>query len=141
CGRVYRRLRREMRGREFQRAASAAFLPVPVASLGHSGGFGKVAVWIEQRLNLIPRGGGERAAETLGGAGLAKAAAAGTALVVAGGALTGRLVHDIAGPSGSRAHQSARIESRADRSGRPMSPTQPTVVLAPNLSTAPSIRR
>jgi anti-sigma factor RsiW len=29
CGRVYRKLRREMRGREFQRAAAAAFLPLP----------------------------------------------------------------------------------------------------------------
>jgi len=90
CGRVYRQLRREMRGREFQRAAAAAFLPVPVVSLGHSGGVGKIAVWIEQRIKFLPRGGSERAAEVLGGAGIAKAAAAAsTAVVLAGGALTG----------------------------------------------------
>src|ERR1019366_10200256 len=61
CGRVYRELRREMRGREFQRAAAAAFLPVPATSLGHVGGLGKLAVWIEQRINFLPRGGGGRA--------------------------------------------------------------------------------
>jgi DNA-directed RNA polymerase specialized sigma24 family protein len=83
CGRVYRQLRREMRGREFQRAAAAAFLPVPAVSLGHVGGVGKIAVWIEQRINCLPRGSGTRAAEVLGGAGIAKAAVAGTALVAA----------------------------------------------------------
>jgi DNA-directed RNA polymerase specialized sigma24 family protein len=115
CGRVYRRLRREMRGRDWQRAASAAFLPpMPALSLGHTGGFGKIAIWIEQRLSFIPRGGGERAAEALGGAGLVKAAAAGTAIVVAGSALTGHIVHEITAPNGSRHHtRSARIERRA----------------------------
>ncbi|HEY4895252.1 MAG TPA: hypothetical protein VII01_04105 [Solirubrobacteraceae bacterium] len=97
CGRVYRQLRREMRGREFQRAAAAAFLPMPAVSLGHAGGLGKLAVSIEQRINFWPRGSGERAAEVLGGAGIAKAAAAGTAIVLAGSALTGHLVHAIAG--------------------------------------------
>jgi hypothetical protein len=104
-----------MRGREFQRAASAAFLPMPAASLGHTGGFGEVAVWIEQRLSFIPRGGGERAAEALGGAGLVKAAAAGTALVVAGSAIGGHLVHDITAPNAPRHHRSTRIEWRADQ--------------------------
>ncbi len=37
CGRVYRELRREMRGREFQRAAVAAFLPLPAMTPGHIG--------------------------------------------------------------------------------------------------------
>ena len=56
CGRVYRQLRREMRAREFQRAAAAAFLPLPAVSVGHIGGFGKLAVWIEQRINFFPAG-------------------------------------------------------------------------------------
>ena len=38
-----RQLRREMRGREFQRAAVAAFLPLPAISAGHVGGVGKLA--------------------------------------------------------------------------------------------------
>jgi DNA-directed RNA polymerase specialized sigma24 family protein len=87
CGRVYRQLRREMREREFQRAAVAAFLPLPAISVGHVGGAGKLAIWIEQRISFIPRGSGERTAEVLGGAGIAKAAVAGTAIVAAGAAL------------------------------------------------------
>ncbi len=85
CRRLYVGLRREMRGREFQRAAAAAFLPMPVAPLAHAGagGLGKLAVWVEQRVGLLPRGSGERAAEVLGGAGVAKAAVAGTAIVAA----------------------------------------------------------
>ena len=108
CGRVYRQLRREMRGREFQRAAVAAFLPLPAMPAGHVGGLGKLAIWIEQRISFMPRGGGERAAEALGGAGIAKAAVAGTAIVAAGGALTGHLVHSIEGAP-SHAHHRAHV--------------------------------
>ena len=97
-----------MHGREFQRAAVAAFLPLPAISAGHVGGVGKVAIWIEQRISFMPRGGGERAAEALGGAGIAKAAVAGTAIVAAGGALTGHLVHSIEGAQ-SRAHHHAHV--------------------------------
>jgi hypothetical protein len=140
CGRVYRRLRREMRGREWQRAASAAFLPVPAASLEHSGGLGRVAVWIEQRLSFIPRGGGGRGTEALGGAGLVKAAAAGTALVVAGSALGGHLVHDITA-SNAPHHRSARIETRADQLGRPATPTESVSARASGLSVNPSGQR
>jgi DNA-directed RNA polymerase specialized sigma24 family protein len=142
CGRVYRRLRREMRGREWQRAASAAFLPMPAVSLGHTGGFGKVAVWIEQHLSFIPRGGGERAAETLGGAGVVKAAAAGTAIVLAGSAIGGHLVHDITAPSAPRHQSHARIERQADRPVRLATTTAPIVVSARNSSlTADSSRQ
>jgi RNA polymerase sigma-70 factor (ECF subfamily) len=111
CGRVYRQLRREMRGREFQRAAVAAFLPLPAIPAGHVGGVGKLAIWIEQRINFMPRGGSERAAEALGGAGIAKAAVAGTAIVAAGGALTGHLVHSIEGAR-SQAHHRAHVARR-----------------------------
>jgi DNA-directed RNA polymerase specialized sigma24 family protein len=114
CGRVYRQLRREMRGREFQRAAVAAFLPLPAVSVGHIGAAGKLAIWIEQRINFMPRGGGERAAEALGGAGIAKAAVAGTAIVAAGGALTGHLVHSIEGAQ-SHAHHRARVVGQVSR--------------------------
>lgn len=97
CGRVYRQMRREMRGREFQRAAAAAFLPAPVVSFGHAGGLERIAVWVEQRINFLPRGGGDRVAEVLGGAGVAKAAVAGTVVIAAGSALTGHVVHVIEG--------------------------------------------
>jgi hypothetical protein len=143
CGRVYRQLRREMRGREFQRAAAAAFLPVPATSLGHVGGLGKLAVWIEQRINFLPRGGGGRAAEALGGAGLAKAAAAGTAIVIAGSALTGHLVHDITAPNAPRAHRSARVERRAEEPVSLATPTESAAVSAraSSLSAVPSRQR
>jgi DNA-directed RNA polymerase specialized sigma24 family protein len=108
CGRVYRKLRREMRGREFQRAAAAAFLPMPAASFAHAGGLGRLAAWIQERIPGLPHGTGERAAEALGGAGLAKAAATGTAIVVAGSALTGHIVHVIAGAHAPAHHHGAR---------------------------------
>src|SRR5271166_6194423 len=114
CGRVYRQLRREMRGREFQRAAVAAFLPLPAITAGHVGGAGKLAIWIEQRINFMPRGGGERTAEALGGVGIAKAAIAGTAIVAAGGALTGHLVHSIEGTQ-SQAHHRAHVARQVDQ--------------------------
>jgi DNA-directed RNA polymerase specialized sigma24 family protein len=108
CSRMYRRMRREMRGREFQRAAVAAFLPIVPVPTGHVGGMGSLAIWIEQRLSFIPRGSGGRAAEVLGGAGIAKAAVAGTAIVAAGGALTGHILPAIEGtrkpPADHRGH-------------------------------------
>jgi hypothetical protein len=114
CGMVYRRVRREMRSREFQRAAVAAFLPLPAMSVGHVGGLGKLAIWIEQRIHFMPRGSGERTAEALGGAGIAKAAVAGTAIVAAGGALTGHLVHAIEGPQ-SPGHHRAHVARRVSQ--------------------------
>lgn len=83
CRRWYAGLCREMRGREFRRAAVAAFLPMPAEPLAHAEGLGKLAAWIEHRLGFPPHGSGERAAEVLGGAGVAKAAVAGTAIVAA----------------------------------------------------------
>jgi DNA-directed RNA polymerase specialized sigma24 family protein len=139
CRRVYRRLRREMRGREWQRAASAAFLPIPAVSLGHVGGFGKLAVWLEQRLSFVPRGSGERTAEVLGGAGLVKAAVAGTAIVVAGGALTGHIVHEITEPTRSRHH--AHIARRAAHSAGTATPAATSVVApSPSSSAGGSLR-
>jgi hypothetical protein len=84
CGRLYGQLRREMRGREFQRRAVAAFLPGPAVVVGHGSWLDRLLVWAGQRSGA-PRVPSERAAEVLGGGGLAKAAAAGTAIVIAGG--------------------------------------------------------
>jgi DNA-directed RNA polymerase specialized sigma24 family protein len=83
CGRVYRKLRREMRGRDFQRAAAAAFLPGPAVAVAHGSWLDRLFVWAGQRTGA-PRVPSERAAEVLGGTGALKAVAVGTAVVVAG---------------------------------------------------------
>ncbi len=106
CGVVYRGLRREI-GSDWQRRAAAALAPAPVLGVGHMGWLAKVSAWFSQRPGL-PRGGGERAAEVAGGAGIVKVAAAGTAIVVAGGALTGHIVHAI-DAGHARAHRRAHV--------------------------------
>ena len=109
CGRVYRQIRREMRDHDFQRAAVAAFLPLPALTIpGHADGIGKLAAWVGHRLTFMPRGCGERAAEVLGGAGVIKVAAAGTAIVAAGGALTAPIVRVVEGGS-KMPHASADV--------------------------------
>jgi DNA-directed RNA polymerase specialized sigma24 family protein len=105
CRHAYRRLRREMRRREFQRAAAAAFLPTVPTRAAHIGGLGKIAVWIEQRMSFMPRGTSGRAAEVLGGAGIVKAGAAGMAIVAAGGALTGQALHVLGSPPAQGHHR------------------------------------
>lgn len=83
CQRVYGQLRREMRGREFQRRAVAAFLPGPAVVVAHGSWLDRLLVWTGQRPGA-PRVPSERAAEILGGGGAIKAVAVGTAVVVAG---------------------------------------------------------
>lgn len=108
CGRVYSKLRREMRGREFQRAAAAAFLPVP-APLAHLGGLGRLVTWLEQHTPGLPHGGGERAAEVLGGAGAVKVATLGTAAVIAGGTLTSHIVRSVVDPHAPAPHHADHV--------------------------------
>jgi hypothetical protein len=110
CGRMYRRLRHEMRRREFRRAAAAAFLPSVPTGAGHIG-IGKLAVWIEHRLSFMPRGTTGRAAEALGGAGIVKAGAAGMAIVAAGGALTGQALH-VLGAGTAQGHRRTHLVGR-----------------------------
>jgi hypothetical protein len=98
CRSAYVRMVREMRSREFQGGAAAAFLPAPLAPLGHHLGLlGRMLGWTAGR--TVPGGGpGERAAEVFGGAGAVKAAAAGGAVVVATATLaTG--IHTLVMPS------------------------------------------
>jgi hypothetical protein len=81
CRRTYARLLHEMRGRSFQRDTAAAFLPAPLLPVGyHFGLLGRVAAWGSDRPIRL---NGQRAAELFGGAGVVKAAAAGSAVVVA----------------------------------------------------------
>ena len=130
CGRTYRQIRREMHGRDFQRAAVAAFLPPPVlATGGHTGGIGKLAIWLEHRVNFIPRGSGERAAEVLGGAGVVKMAAAGTAIVAAGGAWTAPIVHVVENGS-AKHHASAHVVRRSERERQQGANAKDAAVLA-----------
>jgi DNA-directed RNA polymerase specialized sigma24 family protein len=107
CATAYRQIRREMRSRDFQRAAAAAFLPTPALASGH--GIGRIAFWLEDRLASLPHGSGERAAELVAGGGVAKATVAGTAVLLAGGALARPIVHAV--ESGSRPPHHARHAS------------------------------
>lgn len=95
CRSSYAALLREMRAREFQRAASAAFLPPPVLAAGLDGR------WIERLTSLLsgraPSGTAtaERTAGVLGGGGLVKAAAVTSAIVVAGAGVGAKVVHSL----------------------------------------------
>jgi DNA-directed RNA polymerase specialized sigma24 family protein len=134
CRKVYRRLRREMRSREFQRAAAAAFIPVAPVSTTHIGGLGKLAIWIEQRMGFMPRGSGERAGEVLGGAGIAKAAVAGTAIVAAGGALTGHIFQAIQHPPSSAAHHRPHAARRQPEATVSLASATTSVTTRPSVS-------
>jgi hypothetical protein len=96
CRSSYATLVREMRGREFQRAASAAFLPPPVLAVEFYGR------WIERLTSLLSTGRtpsgtatAERTAGVLGGGGLVKAAAVTSAIVVAGAGVGARVVRSL----------------------------------------------
>jgi hypothetical protein len=128
CRASYVRMVREMRGRDFQQATAAAFLPVPALAFGHHlGALGRLVGCAVDR--VAPAGGpGERAAEALGGAGLVKAAAAGGAVIVATATLaTGipRLVM----PTG---HHSQRVQHR--RVPSPLHHTPAVAAPAPAVS-------
>ena len=96
CRSSYATLVREMRGREFQRAASAAFLPPPVLAVELHGR------WIERLTSLLSTGRApsgsataERTAGLLGGGGLVKAAAVTSAIAVAGAGVGVKVVHSL----------------------------------------------
>jgi hypothetical protein len=100
CRSSYTTLLREMSGREFQRAASAAFLPPPMLAVQLHGR------WIERLISLLSTGRApsgtataERAAGVLGGGGLVKAAAATSAIVIAGAGVGARVVHSLEAPA------------------------------------------
>jgi hypothetical protein len=72
CRASYVRIVREMRGRDFQRATAAAFLPVPALAFGHHlGTLGRLVGYAVDRVAPAGRPG-ERAAEALGGAGFTR---------------------------------------------------------------------
>ncbi|HWY90758.1 MAG TPA: hypothetical protein VNY31_08820 [Solirubrobacteraceae bacterium] len=106
CRVEYRRLRREMRGRDWQRSAAAVFLPMPAGGGGHGGWLERVAGWLSAR-HFAPRGVGERTAEAAGaagGVGVVKATAAGTAIIAATATVAGGL-HALVIPAAHHSHQ------------------------------------
>ncbi len=121
CRSSYTTLLREMRAREFQRAASAAFLPAPVLTAGMHGGL------IERLSSLLSTGRGtggtvtaERTAGVLGGGGMVKAAAVTSAIVVAAGGVGARVIHSLSTPTPPQHRTSARVAvSPAGTSIRP----------------------
>ncbi len=123
CRSAYAALLREMRGRDFRRAASAAFLPPPVLAVElHSG-------WVERLTALLSTGRApsgtataERTAGLLGGGGLVKAAAVTSAIVVAGAGVGSKVVHSLESTTPVRHHHKG-----AGRS----TPVTPTPRIAP----------
>jgi hypothetical protein len=128
CRTSYATLVREMRGREYQRAASAAFLPPPVLAAGLHGR------WIERLASLLTSGRApsgtataERTAGLLGGGGLVKAAAVTSAIVVAGAGVGARVVHSL--ESTAPVHHHHKVTARS-ASGAPAASVAPTTTVA-----------
>jgi hypothetical protein len=108
CRSSYTELLREMSGREYKRAASAAFLPPPMLAVELHGR------WIERLSTLLSTGRApsgpataERTAGVLGGGGLVKAAAATSALVIAGAGVGAKVVHSLEAPAPVHHHHRA----------------------------------
>lgn len=132
CRTSYATLVREMRGREYQRAASAAFLPPPVLVAGLHGR------WIERLASLLTSGRApsgtataERTAGLLGGGGLVKAAAVTSAIVVAGAGVGSRVVHSLESTAPVRHHHKVTARSA---SGAPAASVAPTTTVAGGLT-------
>ncbi|HTD08679.1 MAG TPA: hypothetical protein VK680_07290 [Solirubrobacteraceae bacterium] len=126
CRTSYATLVREMRGREYQRAASAAFLPPPILVAGVHGR------WIERLTSLLTSGRApsgsataERTAGVLGGGGLVKAAAVTSAIVVAGAGVGAKVVHSL--ESTEPVHHHHKITARRASSG-PAASITPTAI-------------
>jgi DNA-directed RNA polymerase specialized sigma24 family protein len=102
CRSAYLEMVREMRQRDYQRRASAAFLP-PTTIAGHVGLLHRIVGLLVNHRLPSSNGPGERAAGLLGGGGVAaKAAIAGTAIIVAGAGVVSLTAPALHTPSRSR---------------------------------------
>lgn len=136
CRSSYATLLREMRAREFQRAASAAFLPPPVLAVEVHGR------WIERLISLLSTGRApsgtataERTAGVLGGGGLVKAAAVTSAIVVAGAGVGAKVVHSLESTAPVHRHRKVAAHSA---SSAPAASIAPTATIAGGLTTSPT---
>jgi hypothetical protein len=118
CRSSYAALLREISGREFKRAASAAFLPSPMLAAELHGR------WIDRLISLLSTGRtpsgtatAERTAGVLGGGGLVKAAAATSALVIAGAGVGGKVVHSLEAPTPVHRHHKISAGAAASTTG------------------------
>ncbi len=138
CRGSYAQLVREMRGRDFQRRASAALLPPVLIAVPHGGWLDRLAILLSD--HRIPSGTGasERAAGLLGGGGLAaKAAVAGTTIIVAGAGVVGeQAIHSLTVSHPS--HRGSVKHHPATAATARIAPVAPT---SSSLSTAPATTR
>jgi DNA-directed RNA polymerase specialized sigma24 family protein len=144
CRSSYVRLVREMRRREFQRRASAAFLPLPMlAEAAHASWAERLGAFVSARL---PGGGASGPRERVlgllgGGAGAAKTAGvlAGTALIVVG-ATSG--IHDLGGSHHSPRHaRHTHVLSRSEASVRLRDPAMALPQIPASSVPARSVQR
>jgi hypothetical protein len=126
CRTSYTTLVREMRGREYQRAASAAFVPPPILAVGVHGR------WVERLTSLLTSGRApsgtataERTAGVLGGGGLVKAAAVTSAIVVAGAGVGARVVHSLESTAPVHHHHKVTARSASSAPAASITPTTP----------------
>ena len=124
CRSSYTTLLREMSGREFQRAASAAFLPPPMLAAQLHGR------WIERLISLLSTGRtpsgtatAERTAGVLGGSGLVKAAAATSAIVIAGAGVGARVVRSLEAHAPAHHHYKVAAHPAARAPAASVEPT------------------
>ncbi|MFZ2050418.1 MAG: hypothetical protein WAU69_05740 [Solirubrobacteraceae bacterium] len=139
CRSSYTTLLREINGREFQRAASAAFLPPPMLAAEMHGRL------IERLTTLLSTGRtptgtatAERTAGVLGGGGLVKAAAATSAIVIAGAGVGAKVVHSLEAPAPVH-HHKASAHPATRTAGASIRPTtvvggRPTTTRTPTAS-------
>jgi hypothetical protein len=116
CRSSYASLLRDMSGQEFQRAASAAFLPPPMIAAELHGR------WIERLTTFLSTGRApsgtataERTAGVLGGGGLVKVAAASTAIVIAGAGVGAKVIHSLTAPAPVHHHATRTLPAGTTR--------------------------
>jgi DNA-directed RNA polymerase specialized sigma24 family protein len=131
CRSMYLTMTREMRERDHQRRASAAFLPLPV--VGHVSLLDRLTALVTSRRLPSSGGSGERTAGMLGGGGIAaKAAVAGTAIVVAGAGVVG-LTTGVHSSGSQRSRRAPRehvqkirpVSTLIETAPQPISPSRP----------------
>jgi hypothetical protein len=133
CRAAYVQLVREMRSNAFQRGTAAALLPAPMLALDHRLGLlDRLLAWAADP----PRIGTGRVFEALGGAGVVKAVAAGSAVVLATATLATNAINTTASKRQSQHHHRAHITAWRPAAGdRP--PSVGTATVSPRAQTSP----